>query len=123
MLVFSGVLSILLALIFGTTPYLKFKESIEGIAIFGTVALVLNVAAMTNYDKIKQFKKLKAKCADKDLMVFRNGKVGPVNSREVVVGDILQLKEVRGSVDSTRGQRWCVASTTSTLGTNTVSLH
>jgi magnesium-transporting ATPase (P-type) len=84
----SGTASLIIGL---TTGRDKFKESVEALAIFVTVAVVLNVAAMTDWLKARDFAKLNAMSAAKDVDVTRDGELIQIDATELVVGDIVEL--------------------------------
>ena len=64
---------------------------VEGTAICFTVLLVSNVAAMQDYQKEKQFRRLNAESADITIGVLRDGKNVEVSKYDLVVGDIVRL--------------------------------
>ena len=84
----SGTASLIIGL---TTGRDKFKESVEALAIFVTVAVVLNVAAMTDWLKARDFAKLNAMSAAKEVDVTRDGELIQIDATELVVGDIVEL--------------------------------
>eukprot|EP00038_Savillea_parva_P006458 m.163899 g.163899 ORF g.163899 m.163899 type:complete len:1320 (+) comp12355_c0_seq1:134-4093(+) len=68
---------------------------IEGVAIFVTVFIVINVTAFNDYKKEQQFRALKAKADEgKVVAVFRDGHVvsHDYKPEELVVGDIVDVK-------------------------------
>ena len=84
----SGIVSLIIGLTVGRD---KFKESVEALAIFVTVAVVLNVAAFTDWQKERDFRKLNAEGEKKMVKVKRGGVMQEIDSTEVVVGDVLQV--------------------------------
>jgi magnesium-transporting ATPase (P-type) len=66
-------------------------EYIEGLAIFGTVAVVVLIAAIQEKDKENRFRALSAGSADEMVNVIRNGQNEKISVKEVVVGDTVVL--------------------------------
>ena len=64
---------------------------IDGLAIFGTVALVVFVGAAQEKEKENKFRALNANASDDQVNVIRDGKQQLVSVKEVVVGDTVVL--------------------------------
>ena len=64
----------------------------EGVAIFIAVLVVVTVGSLNDYQKEVQFKKLSAKKEDRNMKVFRESKTVVISSKDVVVGDIVELE-------------------------------
>ena len=64
---------------------------IEGAAILFAVLLVAIVTATNDYEKESQFQKLNAVKEDVCIQVIRNGNTISINTKEIVVGDIIKL--------------------------------
>ncbi len=64
---------------------------IEGLAILCAVVIVAIVTATNNYNKEQQFRKLNSVKDDINITVIRKGTVMSVNTKEIVVGDVVQL--------------------------------
>lgn len=61
----------------------------EGVALIGTVLLVVAVSAATDYTKEKQFMALNAMASDIKLNVTRNGVAMQISTMDLVCGDLL----------------------------------
>jgi len=67
---------------------------IEGFAIFIAVVVCSTVAAGNDYQKEKQFRKLKAVAgSEKTLDVWREGKLTSLHETHLVTGDIVKIRE------------------------------
>ena len=64
---------------------------IEGAAILISVVVVACVTATNDYNKEAQFKKLNAQKDDITVTVVRNGSVMSLNTKALVVGDLIKL--------------------------------
>eukprot|EP01137_Pigoraptor_chileana_P011737 Opistho-2@63129 len=64
---------------------------IEGTAILAAVLLVVFVAAINDYQKEIQFRKLNAKNEAREIKVVRNGEQMQVPIAEILVGDVMEL--------------------------------
>jgi Ca2+ transporting ATPase len=64
---------------------------IDGLAIFGTVAIVVLVGAFQEKDKENRFRALSAGAADELVNVIRSGHNEKISVKEVVVGDTIVL--------------------------------
>ena len=64
---------------------------IEGAAILFAVLLVAIVTATNDYEKESQFQKLNAVKEDVCIQVIRNGNTISINTKQLVVGDIIKL--------------------------------
>jgi len=67
------------------------KGWIEGAAILAAVLIVAVVTASNNYSKELQFRKLNAQKDDTKIGVVRDGKVDSIDTKALVVGDIVVL--------------------------------
>ena len=66
---------------------------IEGTAIIAAVIVVVLVTAFNDWRKERQFRGLQAKLEDEQrLYVIRNGEVVQILIKDIVVGDICQVK-------------------------------
>jgi len=68
------------------------KGWIEGFAILIAVAVVVGVGAGNDYQKSKKFEEMKKKQAEKNVQVIREGQQITIDSKELVVGDVLVLE-------------------------------
>ena len=64
----------------------------EGVAIFIAVIAVVSVSSINNYRKELQFRTLSTKKEERNIKVFRNSTTKVIDSKEVVVGDIIELE-------------------------------
>ena len=64
---------------------------IEAVAIIVTVFVVSNVAAMQDYEKEKQFRKLNQASGDIQINVVRDGQNTTVSKYDLVVGDVVRI--------------------------------
>ena len=64
---------------------------IDGLAIFGTVALVVFVGAAQEKEKENKFRALNANASDEQVNVIRDGKQQLISVKDVVVGDTIVL--------------------------------
>eukprot|EP00667_Euglena_gracilis_P000966 EG_transcript_966 len=62
---------------------------IEGTAILISVAIVVNVTAVTDYKKAKKFEAMSAEQSKKDIEVIRDGQKVSIDVSELVVGDMM----------------------------------
>ncbi|KAI3382101.1 hypothetical protein SNEBB_009653 [Seison nebaliae] len=68
-------------------------EWIEGVAILGAVIVVVLVTAFNDWSKEKQFRGLQEKIEQEHkFTVVRNGEVIEILTKEIVVGDVCQVK-------------------------------
>jgi magnesium-transporting ATPase (P-type) len=66
---------------------------IEGVAIIFAVGVVVLVTAFNNWRKERQFRGLQAQIeGDQKVAVIRRGELVQIGTKEVVVGDICQIK-------------------------------
>jgi len=102
MLIASAVVSIVLGLAVGhdesvgggeeSSEESSSAEWLEGVAILVTVALVLNVQAMTDWSKSRQFRKQQLELEDnKFVQVIRDGEDLTIHPRDLVVGDLMRI--------------------------------
>ena len=68
-----------------------FSGCIDGIAILCAVLIVLNVTAVNDLQKDKQFRELNAENNRRSIKVKRDGKMVTVITDNLVVGDIVQI--------------------------------
>jgi len=85
-LIVSAVVSLVVGLIEDLA-----KGWIEGTAILAAVLIVAVVTATNNYEKEKQFQKLNAVKDDIHITVIRGGATVKVNTKNLVVGDVVEL--------------------------------
>jgi len=89
MLIAAAVVSLVLALIFRANDAASW---IEGVAILGTVMVVLNVQAWTDYRTAATFRRQQLDLENgKAVHVIRAGQLCTIHPRELVVGDILRV--------------------------------
>eukprot|EP01136_Pigoraptor_vietnamica_P010647 Opistho-1_new@48531 len=65
---------------------------IEGVTILIAVVIVVTVAAVNDYQKEKQFRKLNAVKEDVSIKVIRDGRPTEVSTFDLVVGDVVRLE-------------------------------
>lgn len=65
----------------------------EGVTIYLAVIIITSVTATNDYMKEKQFRKLNAIRKQRYVLVVRNGKTQEISSFDLLVGDILLLKQ------------------------------
>eukprot|EP01043_Picozoa_sp_COSAG02_P070647 COSAG02_NODE_12598_length_1521_cov_1.039381_1_plen_471_part_01 len=65
---------------------------LEGVAIGATVFVVVMATALLDYSKERQFQKLNAKSGESTTAVLRNGKQIDIDTKEVVVGDLVYVR-------------------------------
>ncbi len=67
---------------------------IDGIAIYGAVALIVGIQAQNNYSKEKQLQKLVCSATVEKIAVFRGGEglTQTVDVPELVVGDVIKIE-------------------------------
>eukprot|EP00486_Rosalina_sp_Unknown_P014513 CAMPEP_0201579392 /NCGR_PEP_ID=MMETSP0190_2-20130828/26911_1 /ASSEMBLY_ACC=CAM_ASM_000263 /TAXON_ID=37353 /ORGANISM="Rosalina sp." /LENGTH=769 /DNA_ID=CAMNT_0048013763 /DNA_START=180 /DNA_END=2486 /DNA_ORIENTATION=+ len=87
-LIVAGVVSIVTGAIQHGT-----EGAVDGIAILVAVVIVVMVGGFNNYQKEKQFKKQEAESKKKDCIVIRAGKEKKIPFGEVVVGDLVVLRD------------------------------
>ncbi|KAH9254565.1 calcium-translocating P-type ATPase, PMCA-type [Batrachochytrium salamandrivorans] len=83
----SAVISIALSVVNG-------ENGVEGVSVLLTVLIVVNVTAMTNYDKAKEFRKQQLEVdSEKSVWVIRDGGVmSQVHPNSIVVGDVFRVQ-------------------------------
>lgn len=69
------------------------EGAVDGIAILVAVAIVVMVGGFNNYQKEKQFKKQEAESKKKDCIVIRAGEEKKIPFGDVVVGDLVVLRD------------------------------
>ncbi|XP_065058957.1 plasma membrane calcium-transporting ATPase 1-like [Rhopilema esculentum] len=88
-LIVASVFSLILGMVFEGVA----KGWVEGFAIFIAVMIVSLVTAVNDYEKEKQFRSLQGKIeSEHKIAVIRNGKQDLIVSKDLVVGDLCQLK-------------------------------
>jgi Ca2+ transporting ATPase len=65
---------------------------LEGVAIGATVFVVVMATALLDYSKERQFQKLNAKSGESTSAVLRNGLQVDIDTKEVVVGDLVYVR-------------------------------
>jgi magnesium-transporting ATPase (P-type) len=66
----------------------------EGITIYFAILIIVSVTAINDYMKEKQFRKLLAVRKERQVLVIRNnGKAATLSSNDLLVGDIIELKQ------------------------------
>ena len=66
----------------------------EGITIYFAILIIVSVTATNDYLKDKQFRKLNDVRKEKQILVCRNnGKTETISTFDLVVGDIIELKQ------------------------------
>lgn len=65
---------------------------LEGVAIGLTVFVVVMATALLDYSKERQFQRLNAKSGESTSAVLRNGKQIDIDTKEVVVGDLVYVR-------------------------------
>eukprot|EP01137_Pigoraptor_chileana_P027909 Opistho-2@11125 len=89
-LICSGTASLVL----GVTPLEKHPEVgwIEGVSILIAVLVVITVAAVNDYQKEQQFRRLNAVKEDIMIKVIRDGRPTEVSTFDLCVGDVIRLE-------------------------------
>ncbi|CBZ55147.1 hypothetical protein NCLIV_055720 [Neospora caninum Liverpool] len=88
-LMFCGLLSVILALLFSQEPEV---EILEGVAIWVAVLVVVVVTAGNDWMKEQQFAQLSVVKDDKKCTVIRSGQKEQISVFQLVVGDLLHLE-------------------------------
>eukprot|EP00635_Sarcinochrysidales_sp_CCMP3193_P013409 CAMPEP_0118905906 /NCGR_PEP_ID=MMETSP1166-20130328/9681_1 /TAXON_ID=1104430 /ORGANISM="Chrysoreinhardia sp, Strain CCMP3193" /LENGTH=1215 /DNA_ID=CAMNT_0006845177 /DNA_START=234 /DNA_END=3881 /DNA_ORIENTATION=- len=89
-LIACAVISILL--VAAVKPSHRLTASIEGLAIFATVFVVLNLQATIEYTKAKEFRRQQlALESDTAFACVRKGKIVDVQPKYIVVGDVVRV--------------------------------
>ncbi|KAL4492150.1 hypothetical protein ABPG73_003098 [Tetrahymena malaccensis] len=65
---------------------------IDGIGIFIAVFIIVTITSVNNYMKDKQFRKLNAQVAQRDVGVIRNGETVHISIYSLLVGDIMHIE-------------------------------
>ncbi|CAD7967108.1 unnamed protein product [Amoebophrya sp. A120] len=91
MLICAAVASLIVCFAFEIPEHPDSLCWIEGTAIIGTVILVTNVAALQDYQKEQQFRRLNAEVENITTNVVRDGQRIAVSRYDLVVGDIVRL--------------------------------
>ena len=65
---------------------------LEGVAIGATVFVVVMATALLDYSKERQFQKLNEKSGESTTAVLRNGKQVDIDTKEIVVGDLVYVR-------------------------------
>lgn len=87
----AAVLSIILNTA-TASPEHRGSAWIEGFSILMAVFIVVNVTAINDFQKEKQFRKLNAKKSDRLLKVQRGGTTVTVSIHDIVVGDVVHVE-------------------------------
>jgi len=81
-----------LIMIVAEKPSHRFVASIEGVAIFLTVAVVLNLQASIEWTKAREFRRQQEELeSDALVSVVRGGKPAEIAPRDIVVGDVVRV--------------------------------
>ena len=65
----------------------------EGVTIYLAVIIIVTVTAANDYMKEKQFRRLLAVRKERQVLVRRDGQVQTISTFDLVVGDIVLLKQ------------------------------
>ncbi|KAL4507213.1 hypothetical protein ABPG72_002006 [Tetrahymena utriculariae] len=68
------------------------KGWIDGIGIFIAIFIIVTITSVNNYLKDKQFRKLNAQVAQRDVGVIRNGETVHISIFQLLVGDIMHIE-------------------------------
>ena len=68
------------------------EGALEGISIFIAISLIVVTTAGNNYMKEKQFRKLNAMVAKKNVNVYREGSLVNMSVYELLVGDVVEIE-------------------------------
>jgi len=95
MLIIAAVVSIVLSMTLEDPHTHKVERStgwIEGVAILLSVALVVMVSSVSDYQKAKKFEELNRESAKKPVMCIRNGHRQLMDAAELLVGDLVEFE-------------------------------